>query len=278
MSKSPRSPADQLIVKLRQDLSELAEQARGADLPPSSRKRLNKEIASTVGALNELLVELDPRRRPKAVFDPGNPRTVGFFVALALTAQPRLPLQLVGEFHGSGVYAIYYNGDYSFYAPLSRTETPIYVGQAAPGAENARSAVEQGLRLAARLNEHRKNISRAESLRIEDFEYRALVVQSGWETGAENYLIRLFKPIWNKEVKLVYGLGKHGDSADKRGNRRSPWDTLHAGRKWAAAEKLEDAKEANRIAEELRVHFEKTRVFATIEELLANFAESLRQG
>ena len=278
MTKPPRSSADQLIDKLRRDLSELAEHARTASLGPNIRKKLNKEIANAAGALNELLVELDPRKRPNAVFDPGNPRTIGFFVALALTAQPRLPLQSIGEFYGSGGYAIYYSGDYPLYAPIRGTETPVYVGQAAPGAENARSPVEQGLRLAARLNEHRKNICRAESLRIEDFDCRALVVQSGWETGAENYLIRLFRPIWNKEVKLVYGLGKHGDSAETRGNRRSPWDTLHSGRQWAAADKIEDAKASEKIAEELKGHFEKTRVFMTIEELLANFVQALRQG
>ena len=68
-----------------------------------------------------------------------------------------------------------------------------------------------------------------------------LVVQSGWETAAEDYLIRLFRPIWNKETKILYGLGKHGDSAETRTNKRSLWDTLHPARVWAAPT-LEDAR------------------------------------
>lgn len=118
------------------------------------------------------------------------------------------------------------------------------------------------MRLAARLNEHRKNIERANSLRIEDFQCRALVVQTGWETGAEDYLIRLFRPIWNNETKLVFGLGKHGDSAGTRRNKRSPWDTLHEGRAWAGVETLADAKSPKKIADELTAHFAGTRALS----------------
>jgi hypothetical protein len=277
MSKPPKSQADIIITKLRQDLAELATQARNVALTPNSRKKLNSEIAHAAAKLNNILVELDPRRQSATVFDPGNPRTIGFFIALALTAQARQPLGLVDEFFGSGVYAIYYRGDFPLYSPISKTETPIYVGQAAPGTKNARTPVEQGLRLAARLNEHRKNISRAGSLSVEDFECRALVVQSGWETGAEIYLIQLFKPIWNSEVKLIYGLGKHGDSASTRKNKRSPWDTLHSGRGWAAATTLEDAKTPERIAEEVHSHFETSLIYKTMDDVLAAFADALRQ-
>jgi hypothetical protein len=73
---------------------------------------------------------------------------------------------------------------------------------------------EQGERLAARLNDHRKNIGKAVStLNVDDFQARFLVVQSGWETAAEDYLIHLFRPIWNSEVDILYGLGKHGGHA-----------------------------------------------------------------
>jgi hypothetical protein len=48
-----------------------------------------------------------------------------------------------------------------------------------------------------------ENIAKATTtLRLEDFEYRALVVQSGWQTPAEDYLIHRFKPIWNSEVRI----------------------------------------------------------------------------
>jgi hypothetical protein len=231
-----RSVADQLIEKLRGDLSNFTGRVRNEKLTETGRKKLISEIARASESLNELLAELDPIKRPKAVFDPGNPRTIGFFIALALTAQPRHRLSSLVPHYGSGIYAIYYNGDFDLYRPLRRTETPIYIGQAAPGNESARTPVDQGIRLAARLNEHRKTIEHATTtLKIKDFEYRSLVVQTGWETGAEDYLIRLFRPIWNKESKIIQGFGKHGDSPLTRKNRVSTWDVLHQGRKAAGA-------------------------------------------
>jgi hypothetical protein len=98
----------------------------------------------------------------------------------------------------------------------------------------SKTAMEQGDRLSNRLNDHRKNIAKATStLKLEDFEYRALVVQTGWQTSAEDYLIHLFKPIWNSEVGICHGFGKHGDDPGTRANLRSPWDTLHHRRDWA---------------------------------------------
>lgn len=89
--------------------------------------------------------------------------------------------------------------------------------------------MEQGAKLCGRLSDHRKNIDKATStLNLTDFEFRSLVVQSGWETAAEDYLIHLFSPIWNSETNILYGLGKHGDSATTRANKRSPWDTAQA--------------------------------------------------
>ena len=279
MSKVPRSAASDLAAKLRKDLAEITVKARNAELSAHGRRLLNLEIEGAAGDLDSLLAELDPVKRPRAVFDPGNPRTIGFFIALAMTAQPRQPLNGLQDFYGSGVYAIYYNGNFGLYAPLRGSETPIYIGQASPGKENAQTATEQGLKLAGRLNEHRKNIERASTtLRIEDFEYRALVVQTGWETGAEDYLIRLFRPIWNSQTKLVFGLGKHGDSAETRRNKRSPWDSLHAGRAWAVADAIADAKSPGMIADELARHFAKVPPYRTMGAVLSGFVEALRQS
>ena len=110
----------------------------------------------------------------------------------------------------------------------------------------------EGDRLSNRLNDHRKNIGKAATLQLEDFEYRALVVQTGWQTAAEDYLIHLFKPIWNNEVKICYGFGKHGDDPGTRANLRSPWDTLHPGRVWAHRDpNMKDARSAKRIVEDI---------------------------
>lgn len=277
MTKSSLPPAELLIEKLRKDLEELAAEVSTAQLSTAARRRLNGALENTANDLQTLLARLDPITRPSAVFDPGNPRTIGFFIALALTAQPRRPLSELQLFHGSGVYAIYYRGGYPLYSPISKTDTPIYVGQAAPKQQGAMTPVAQGTRLADRLIEHRKNIERAgRTLQIKDFDYRALVVQTGWETGAEDYLIRLFRPIWNSETKLVFGIGKHGDDADTRRNKRSPWDTLHPGRPWAV-KTAHDAKSTTTITAELTDHFAKHPPFKRLSDVLTSFVEALRQ-
>jgi Eco29kI restriction endonuclease len=136
----------------------------------------------------------------------------------------------------------------------------------------------QGARLCGRLTDHRKNIGKAAaSLELADFEFRSLVVQSGWETAAEDYLIHLFRPIWNSETNILYGLGKHGDSATTRANRRSPWDTLHPGRAWAA-DSIEDAKSVAQINTELAKHFADLPAYTDLESVLTSFIEELRQG
>jgi Eco29kI restriction endonuclease len=266
------------LIGLRETLSRLTGVAATSSLSASKRRVLEAEIKSAIAELGTLLNTLDPVRQPTSVFDPSNPKIVGRFVSLALVAQSRHPLAEIPRSYGSGVYAIYYRGGFSLYAALKDKETPIYVGQAAPAINNARTPIEQGTRLCDRLSDHRKNIGRASTtLSIDDFEFRSLVVQSGWETAAEDYLIHLFKPIWNSETKLVFGLGKHGDSATTRANRRSPWDTLHPGRTWAEATK-EDAKSPETIATELTTHFAKHPVFPDIETVLTNFIDELRQA
>ncbi len=272
------SLTDQLIAKLRGDLEELASGARSEHLNDNGRKKLVKEISQAAERLNVLLADLDPVKRPNSIFDPGNPRTIGYFIAIALTAQPRRKLGSLTRQYRSGIYALYYNGDFELYRPIRRSETPIYVGQAAPGSENARTSIEQGLRLAARLNEHRKTIEHASStLRINDFEYRSLVVQTGWETGAEDYLIRLFRPIWNKETKIIQGFGKHGDNPTTRKNKVSTWDVLHQGRSAAGAGINPAQKTRKEIAAGLDRHFTKTKSFKTIDQLFENFVDGLTQ-
>jgi hypothetical protein len=270
------TPASE-VGRLRAEIADLLRSAGEAGLSTAARKSLNSEIRQAIAELDGFLQSLDPIRQPASVFDPSNPKVIGRFVALALVAQERLPLVEVPQFYGSGVYAVYYRGGFDLYRGLSGTETPLYVGQAAPADRNARTATEQGARLSARLNEHRKNIAKATStLDIGDFDYRALVVQSGWEIAAEDYLIHLFKPLWNNETAILYGLGKHGDSATTRTNKRAPWDTMHPGRGWAAAT-IEDAKTEAQIVGEVRAHVAAHPAFASLESVLASFIDELRQ-
>lgn len=266
------------IDAIRERISDLVQISTTRSLSVPARKRLDASIRRLIADLEKALSNIDPVAMPVSVFDPSNPKIIGRFTALALLAQARVPLSDVPRFYGSGVYAIYYNGDYPAYSPLSGTETPIYVGQAAPADRSARNAREQGERLAARLNDHRKNIGKASAtLRIEDFEARFLVVQSGWETAAEDYLIHLFKPLWNSETGLVFGLGKHGDAATTRANKRSPWDTLHPGRKWAE-DTIDDAKTPAQIEREVAEHFGQHPAVRDRAELLEAFFDELRQN
>lgn len=177
-----------------------------------------------------------------------------------------------GKFYGSGIYAIYYTGKgFSAYAPLSGSETPIYVGKADPDDAYAETAVEQGLTLFGRLGEHAKNVQ-AGGFDLKDFQYRCATVQSGLQDTVEGFLIRLFSPLWNKQMKIAHGFGKHGDAAETRGNRRSPWDTLHPGRRWATAT-AEDQVAKDKILEKIEKHLRDHPPFATLDDLRRKLTE-----
>jgi len=209
--------------------------------------------------LRRLAEEADPIRQPSSVFDPGDPEVVGRITACVMLIQPRYTLSELKntKFYGSGIYSLYYKGDFSPYASISGSETPIYVGKADPQEPAAITPRAQGTKLYDRLNEHMRSIERAGNLLTTDFEFKYLVVKSGMQKSAEGYLIHYFKPIWNNEVKVCFGIGKHGDSATTRGNKRSPWDVLHPGRPWAADATLLDQKTRDCVIEEILAHYEK---------------------
>lgn len=274
-----RNPLASLANRLTADLGELIETATTA--PPSStiRKRLDTQLRELMGRVDGFLSDLDPVRRPRFMFDPGNPAVVGRFIALAMISQPRVALSGIERFYGSGGYALYYTGDFSAYHPIKSTETPIYVGKANPQSDKAKLPTEQGERLYGRLGDHRRNIRKAEgSLKVQDFQYRSLVVQSGWQGAAEDYLIHLFKPVWNNETNVCYGIGKHGDDPGTRVNQRSPWDTLHPGRDWAWRDpKMADAHSRGRILSDLKEHFSTVSIYTDLDQVLRDFIEELRQ-
>lgn len=281
----PRRPSrshqfEELARQLRELTETLQQSVDPNALSPTRARQVRGDIAAVCHKLSKVVEELDPIKHPGMVFDPSNPNVVGRIVGITLIAQPRKPLDRVESFYGSGVYAIYYNGAFSPYGPIARMEHPIYVGKADPNDQSSKTAMEQGDRLSRRLKEHCKNINKATStLRIEDFEYRALVVQSGWQTAAESYLIDLFKPVWNREMDIAFGLGKHGDSTDTRANLRSPWDTLHPGREWAHRDQgIANARELHRIEDDLRRHFAQYPPLSTVDEILRRFLREMGEG
>ena len=264
-----------LIAELRTITRRIASAETGAD--SRALRKMREEIEGLTRELRTTTARLDPILRPDAMFDPSDPATAGRVVALTMVAQARHPLSRIPAFYGAGVYAIYYKGDYEYYRPLSGTDHPIYVGKADPAHPSAKDAVDQGVKLSDRLREHAKSIRKATTtLNIEDFDCRFLIVQSGFQKSAEDYLINMFKPIWNSETKICFGLGKHGDSSDTRVNKRSPWDTLHPGRPWADAT-LENQKSPGLIAEQIREHLERHRPYRDVREILDRFMVDMRQ-
>ena len=227
------------------------------DITPVKRNALRKNATELIEAMREFVAELDPVKQPPYVLDPADPHVVGEVIATTLLDQTRIPLDSIGRFYGSGVYAIYYVGDFSAYIAAAGTQTPLYVGKVDPADHAAETSEAQGERLSNRLGEHRKNLLKAKNLRIEDFECRFLVVKSAWQNTAETYLINTFHPIWNNETNICFGFGKHGDSSSTRKNKRSPWDTLHPGRKWAMTKNtVPNELSAKQITKKILAHYE----------------------
>jgi hypothetical protein len=274
----PPEKLEALAGELKKLSEVLADEKPSEALSPNRVLRVRRTIAQASENLRKVMEELDPIKRPGFVFDPSNPNIVGRLIGITMVAQDRKPLAAIERFYGSGVYALYYKGGFPAYAQVSGKEHPVYVGKADPADPGAKTAIEQEDRLYGRLNDHRKSIEKAEgTLLVEDFEYRALVVQSGWQIAAEGYLIHLFKPIWNNEAGICYGIGKHGDSPETRANLRSPWDTLHPGRSWAHRDRnMRDAHPEAEIIQAIARHLAANPPFESVDQILLRFLDDIR--
>ena len=274
-TKKSASQLASLLLELRTLTDRISAAESGDDARAVKKIRMGLEQVTT--QLKTVATKLDPILRPESIFDPTDPNTSGRVVALTLVAQTKHPLAKIPEFYGAGVYAIYYRGDFGPYSALRQMDHPIYVGKADPDNPSAKDAVSQGTKLSARLNEHARSIRKAgTTLDINDFDCRFLIVQTGFQKSAEDYLINFFKPIWNSETKICYGLGKHGDSSETRGNKRSPWDTMHPGRTWADAT-TEDQKSTEAIIERIHAHLMAYPPYTDIHEIFERFKEDMHQ-
>ena len=121
---------DRDIQHLKSEVEKFIATEDSASLPSSSRKAINKSIEEASQTLARLTAKVDPIRRPASIFDPSDPATAGRIIALTLAAQEKHPLSEVPQFYGSGVYAIYYCGNFDGYRAISGKEHPIYVGKA----------------------------------------------------------------------------------------------------------------------------------------------------
>ena len=274
-----KNSVTQILGQLGTELTALAETISAHQPSTSVRRRIDAELRALITRAATLLRDIDPIHQPHFVFDPGDPAVVGRFIALAMIAQPRISLPAIERFYGSGIYALYYSGDFGAYGPIRSSETPIYMGKADPQSDTARTPMDQGIRLFNRLKDHLRSIGKAgSSLHAADFDCRFLVVQSGWQGAAEDYLIDLFQPIWNNETNICYGVGKHGDAPSTRANQRSPWDTLHPGRDWAWSDPdMGDARSRDQILADLQRHFSNCTIYRNLDQLLMGFIDELRQ-
>lgn len=272
--KEGKQPEISFLKELRNGVRGLTVMQRPSSLKKA--KHVGDEIESALNELRSLRDKFDPVLAPHAMLDPTNPLMIGNFIGIALLAQPKLPLESIKPFHGSGVYAIYYNGAFPSYKPLTCSDQPIYIGGAASADALATTPREQGKKLHKRLTEHIKSIRQARNLRLRDFDCRYLVVHTGWEASAEKFLIKTFAPVWNDSTNVCYGIGKHGDKK-KRSNSRSPWDTLHPGRPWAMAKKLGNQKTKAKIMHELKDYFQGHRPLRDRKSIMRKFFDDLRQ-
>lgn len=199
-------------------------------------------------------------------FNPLDKANLGKSVAEALLAQPVQPLIGLKKFEGSGIYAIYYAGNFPCYAALIQAHeshpfsTPIYVGKAIPKGGRKGGHVEdtKSMSLFARLMQHGKSVIEAENLDEKDFFCRFLVVDDIWIPLGETLLITKFAPVWNK---LVDGFGNHNPGKRRHAGLRPRWDVLHPGRPWA--ERCQPRSEtADEIARDVSIHLRNSPVLA----------------
>ncbi len=277
----PKKPSTQMLQRaqdVQAEIERLVAEAKdthhGQGFSAPARNKLTGRLVEMQRMLEQVVREIDPIQLPSSFFDPTEPSLIGRFISIALVAQTRQLLEDLDGFYGAGVYAIYYVGDFAPYMPISGTETPIYVGKADPEG-NPKSPVDQGTKLFDRLKEHRKSIRKVEGIESADFECRYLAVQSGYQAAAERHLINLFKPIWNNETRILFGIGKHGDSSETRTNNKSPWDTLHPGREWASGNPEAVSRDA--ILARVKRHFETATIFTTVDSVLEAFLNELRR-
>lgn len=195
-------------------------------------------------------------------FNPLAKKQLAQSIAEALLISDLSPLPPGTRFPGAGIYAIYYSGAAPRYSKLiernaaSESLAPIYVGKAIPsggrkGGMDFDSA--PGYSLFNRLSEHADSIIETSDLKIGDFQCRYLVVDDVWIPLGESLLIDRFRPLWNV---LIDGFGNHAPGAGRYQQKKSPWDALHPGRRWA--EKLQpSAKTVEIIESEIAAFFHK---------------------
>jgi hypothetical protein len=205
-----------------------------------------------------------PAPRP---FNPLDKVHLGESVTKALLRQPVSPLPPL-QFIGAGIYAIYYVGQFPLYEEIARRNQrkqfrwPIYVGKAdAQGRKGGfydEDPESVGKKLYSRLSEHAESIVAAHNtLSLDDFSCRFLVVDDIWVPLAETLLIKNYQPVWNV---IVEGFGNHAPGGKRSETRLPLWDMIHPGREWSKGmtnPKMSPTELEARVSEHIRAYLEK---------------------
>jgi hypothetical protein len=193
-------------------------------------------------------------------FNPLDKWSLAESIVKQLLAQKPMAMPPSG-FSGSGIYAIYYIGDFDVYQPITdansggKFELPIYVGKAAPeggrkGVDLLRSKTGAGSSLQKRLNEHAISLAAVANLDVRHFLCRFLVIEDIWIPLGESMLLDRYRPLWNV---VVDGFGNHAPGKGRSAGRKPKWDVLHPGRPWA--NRLASNITSEQINAEIRAHF-----------------------
>jgi len=188
-------------------------------------------------------------------YDPLEYENLARSVVKAFLEGPERPLPPDESFEGSGVYAIYYRGNFQAYSKLVEANPvpPIYVGKADPkGARKGGSQALGGRELYLRLRQHSKSIEQVENLQVQDFTCRYLVLVPVWVSLAERFLVEHHQPVWNVAID---GFGNHAPGGGRGAMKRPLWDILHPGRPWAA--KLTPKESAEEVLDKLNAFLDK---------------------
>ncbi|MCW5867480.1 MAG: Eco29kI family restriction endonuclease [Candidatus Eremiobacteraeota bacterium] len=233
--------------------------------------------------------------KQEATYNPLDKKNLGDSVADALLGKAVQLLPPAENFFGSGIYALYYSGDFPPYKRMSdcnsqgRWVWPIYIGRAEPRGsrkggsvpEDMSEAVAEGIlredraassdRLMERLRKHSKTIAEVENLNVEHFRCRYLCVDDIWIPLGEALILRQFRPLWNT---ILDGFGNKTPGSGRTGQKLSSWDTVHPGRSFVKKLNLPSGKHA------LEVLLSKTEqhlsiVPSRVKSLLGTFVEKL---
>jgi len=174
----------------------------------------------------------------ESAYNPLDKVNLGRSVVETLLQSEEVALGAAKVFPGAGIYAIYYRGDFEPYSKLAAINKdsgilPIYVGRAIPKGGRkgvSKTALSSTRALSLRVEEHARSIRSVDSLDIESFTCRSLVVDDIWIPLGESLVIDQFKPLWNV---CLDGFGNHDPGGGRYLGKRAPWDEVHPGRAWA---------------------------------------------